>query len=200
MLYHPTIGMGLFERKSDLTALVNRCRAGDSEAWALLVDRFSDFVYSVARRYRLNEDDAADVFQNTFEALHAGINKIENPETLPKWLAVTASRISLRTIRIQSRTIPLQTAEGDLTEVLEAEDASAEESAVKACEAKIVRDSLVKLGGRCAPLLEMLYLDDDQSYGDVSSKLGIPIGAIGPTRARCLEKLKKLLEEGGFFR
>lgn len=190
---------GMFQRESDLTALIERCRAGDSAAWEVLVDRFADFVYSVAKRYRLNSDDADDVFQQTFQALHQSLNRIENPETLPKWLAVTASRLSLKAVRIQQRTTPLQSGEADLTEVLEAEDASAEASALQACEAEELHVALVKLGGKCQSLLQMLYLVEDSSYQSVSDSLGIPVGAIGPTRARCLEKLRKILVEGGFF-
>jgi len=163
------------------------------------VDRFSDFVYSVAKRYRLNADDAADVYQQTFQALHQSLNRIEQPETLPKWLAVTASRISLRIQRIQSRTVPLTTGETDLEAVLESEDVSAEASALAACEAEELHIALGRLGGRCQPLLQLLYLEEDSSYQMASDQLGIPLGAIGPTRARCLEKLKKLLLDGGFF-
>lgn len=190
---------GVFHRESDLTALIERCRAGDSAAWEILVDRFADFVYSVAKRYRLNSDDADDVFQQTFQALHQSLNRIENPETLPKWLAVTASRLSLKAVRIQQRTTPLQFGEADLTEVLESEDASAEASAVQACESEELHLALKKLGGRCQSLLQMLHLAEDSSYQSVCNSLGIPIGAIGPTRARCLEKLRKILVEGGFF-
>lgn len=188
-----------FSRENELTNLVRRCRAGESDAWDALVERFSDFIYSVARRYRLNADDAADVYQQTFQALYQSLNRIEQPETLPKWLAVTASRISLRIQRIQSRTVPLTTGETDLEAVLESEDASAEESAVAACEAEELHLALHRLGGRCQGLLELLYLAEESSYQMASDQLGIPLGAIGPTRARCLEKLKKLLLDGGFF-
>ncbi len=188
-----------FSHETELTHLVQRCQAGDSDAWDRLVDRFSDFVYSVARRYRLNSDDAADVYQQTFQALHQSLNRIDQPETLPKWLAVTASRISLRVLRIQSRTSPLNNGETDLEAVLESEDASAEESALAACEAEELHLALNRLGGRCQSLLQLLYLSDESSYQLASDQLGIPLGAIGPTRARCLEKLKKLLLDGGFF-
>lgn len=188
-----------FSHETELTHLVQRCQAGDSDAWDRIVDRFSDFVYSVARRYRLNRDDAADVYQQTFQALHQSLNRIDQPETLPKWLAVTASRISLRVLRIQSRTSPLHNGETDLEAVLESEDASAEESALAACEAEELHLALNRLGGRCQSLLQLLYLSEESSYQLASDQLGIPLGAIGPTRARCLEKLKKLLLDGGFF-
>lgn len=190
--------MGIFD-KDDLPGLVERCRRGDSRAWGMLVDRFANFVYSVARRYRLNEDDSADVFQLTFQALHVSIGKIENPETLPKWLAVTASRTSLRILRNQGKTVPLVSEDADLTEVLAAEDETAEQSALLACDSLILREAVTKLGGKCTPLLESLYLREESSYQEISDRLGIPMGAIGPTRARCLDKLRKALTEDDFF-
>lgn len=191
--------MHLPGRNSDLSRLVELCRKGDPDAWSILVDRFADYVYSVARRHRLSEDDAADVFQATFQALHANIDRIDQPETLPKWLAVTAARASLRHIRNSARTVPLITETHDLTEVLATEEASAEASAVRESEALSVRLAVESLGGKCAPLLRLLYLSEDSSYQQVSDQLGIPMGTIGPTRARCLEKLKRALEKEGFF-
>jgi RNA polymerase sigma factor (sigma-70 family) len=190
--------MSSFGPTSDLTKLVERSRRQDSDAWAILVDRFSDFVFSVARRYRLNDEDASDVMLATFQALYSNINSISEPETLPKWLAVTAARLSLRAQRESGKTAGLDTAL-DLNEMIAADDESAEEAAVQACQAAMIRDAVASLGGRCAPLLQMLYLSEDSSYLQASEKLGIPMGAISPTRARCLQKLRKLLIDAGFF-
>ena len=191
--------MGFFDRTTDLPQLIRRCQQGDSDAWGDVVDRFADFVYSVARRHRLNTDEAEDVFQTTFQALYASINQIDNPQALPKWLGVTASRSSQRIIRLRGNTVSLQTEAVDLTEMLASEDESAEEASLQACDALTVRESLVKLGGRCKQLLESLYFVEDASYQHISEAIGIPIGAIGPTRARCLDKLRKILSEVGFF-
>lgn len=186
-------------RRVDLGKLVARCQSGDAEAWHELVDLFSQHVYSVARRYHLSQDDAADVYQATFASLFQRIDHIEDPATLPKWLAVAASRISLRTKRINQRTQTLGHDEGGLVETLAAEEADAETEGLRAAEAWTVRQAVEQVGGKCTPLLTMLYLEDDLSYEQVSEKLGMPVGAIGPTRARCLQKVRKLLLDGGFF-
>lgn len=191
--------MSLFDRKDDLEALLRRCQKRDSLAWKELIQRFSSLVYSVARRYGLNEEDCSDVFQLTFQALYQGLDRIEQPETLPKWLSVTASRMSLRANRNRGKTIPFETEDMNLNEVLAAEDRSAEENAVIACDAFELRRALAQLTDRCGSLLQALYFEEDLSYHEISLQLDIPIGAIGPTRSRCLEKLRKVLEKQGFF-
>jgi RNA polymerase sigma factor (sigma-70 family) len=184
----------------ELADLLARCRKGDGRAWSALVDRFQTFVYSVPRRMGLNEDDAADVFQNTFVALHRSLDRLEAAEALPKWLAVTAARESLRTRRIRTRApvVASEESERSLEEVVASAEASAEEEAVRACDARTVREAILRLQERCAKLLTALYLDLETSYQEISERLGIPVGAIGPTRARCLEKLRRDLEKRGF--
>lgn len=199
MLYHQAVGMSLFGNDSDLISLVERCRRRDGRAWSILVERYSRLVYSIPRRYSLSEDDSADVYQSTFKALCQSIDRIAEPATLPRWLAVTASRLSLRCLRNQNRTVSLECGEGSLTDVIASEDASAESNAIAASQSTILREAVGALKGKCGPLLTMLYLGEEASYQDVCEKLEMPIGAIGPTRARCLEKLRRALEEAGFF-
>ncbi len=191
--------MSLFGHETDLTKLVRKCCRQDNEAWGQLVDRFSGLVYSIARRYRLNEDDAADVFQQTFQALYHALDRFEQPDTLPKWISVTSARMSMRLIRAKRQTVSMETEEGTLEDVLASEDESAELEAVRACDAHNLRKAVSGMKDRCGPLLTMLYLEEETSYKLVSERLGIPVGAIGPTRARCLEKLRKALENEGFF-
>jgi RNA polymerase sigma factor (sigma-70 family) len=179
--------------------LLKRCVQRDGDAWAKIVDRFQNLVYSVARRYGHNDDDAADVFQATFQALLRNVDRIETAQTLPRWLAVTASRESLRIARISGKTVSAEDRGIDLDTIVEREEASAEENAVLAERADVVRLATERLEGRCRELLKLLYLQDDPPYAEISERLSIPIGAIGPTRARCLGKLRKLVEEAGIF-
>lgn len=180
--------------REDLRRLVDRARRGDSQAWDLLVDRFQNLVYSVARRSGLGTDDASDVFQATFIALYRQLDRIEQPETLPKWLSVTASRESLKVKRISSRFVDDGALLQQLEDVLSSEEASAEEMAIDAEDADYWRRALILLGGRCEHLLTALYLEE-RSYEEVARDLGFPLGAIGPTRARCLEKLRKMYQK-----
>ncbi|HLO98118.1 MAG TPA: sigma-70 family RNA polymerase sigma factor [Fimbriimonas sp.] len=183
----------------DLHRLLERCRRGDQLAWKQLVDNFSALVYSVARRYSLGEEDCADVFQATFQALYSNLDKIESANAIPKWISVTAANSSLRILRSSKKHVPLMTDDDDLTEVLASDDASAEAEAVIAASAHSLRQAVAAMGGRCAPLLQALYLDEEASYEHACQKLGLPMGSLGPTRARCLAKLRKILEEDGFF-
>jgi RNA polymerase sigma factor (sigma-70 family) len=191
--------MKLLAQTDDLDDLVRRCVKRDAQAWSKLVDRFQNLVYSIPRRYGLNDDDASDVFQATFQALLKNLDRIESPRTIPKWLAVTASRESLRVKRISGRSVAAEDRGLDLETIVDREERSAEDNALEAEQADILRRATGELNERCRDLLTMLYLEDDPSYQEISEKLGMPMGAIGPTRSRCLQKLKKKLEEAEFF-
>ncbi len=180
---------------SDLDRLLERAQRGDAEAWSGLVARLQGLVYSVPRRHRLGEDDAADVFMASFEALHRNLDRIESGRALPKWLGVVAARESLRILRLKDRT----TTDVPLEEIVAQEDAGAEEEAIRADGAYRVRAAMARMAPRCRDLLGALYSEEDTPYADVAKALGIPVGAIGPTRARCLEKLRRMVEAEGFF-
>lgn len=188
--------MRIGAENTDLSLLFDRCRKGDSVAWGRLVERFSDYVYSIPKRYGLNEDDSADIHQQSFQALYGSLDKLGSAHAIPKWLAVTAARLSLRLIRFKGGRAEEYS---DLDELVADEEQSAEESAVQADQARVLREAVDRLGGRCSPLLTKLYLAGEASYEEVSGELGIPLGALGPTRARCLQKLRELLTKEGFF-
>ena len=175
---------------------MKQCRAGDADAWAALVDRFQSLVYSIPIKHGLNADDAADVFQQTFQTLHSNLNQIRNDATVPKWLAVTAARESLKILRTKKRIIEAD--DFTLDQVVSTEERSAEASALETWQAATLRDAVAKMHGRCKDLLTLLYFED-LPYEEITARTGMPVGAIGPTRSRCLEKLRKKLEEDGFF-
>lgn len=190
--------MRLVAETTDLEILVAKCRRKDSRAWGQLVEQFQNLVYSIPRRYGLSNDDCNDVFQSTFQALVNHLDRIENPATLPKWLAVTASRESLRIIRISKKTTNLEEFDMTLDTLVASEEDSAEENAIAAERADLVRQAVAELPDRCRQLISMLYLADETSYDEISEKLKMPLGAIGPTRARCLDKVRKILEREKF--
>ena len=179
-----------------LESLVKKCRDGDAESWAELVDRFQALVYSIPIKHGLAADDAADVFQATFQTLHANLNQIRNDTTIAKWLAVTAARESLKVLRIKKKTVEAD--DFTLDQLVADEESSAETSAVESWQAVTVRSAVENMQGRCKELVTLLYFEE-LAYDEITARTGIPIGAIGPTRARCLEKLRKLLENQGFF-
>lgn len=184
---------------TDLARLVRRCIAGDSAAWDALVERFAGLVYSVARRAGLSNDDAEDVAQTTFLTLYRSLDRIENPDALAGWLSVTAARESFRTKRNSQKYVSLGNEDRTLDDVLAAEDTAADQIADLSISVDKVTTALTQLRQKCRELLSALYLEDQPSYQDISQRLGIPIGSIGPTRARCIESLRNLLKKSGYF-
>jgi RNA polymerase sigma factor (sigma-70 family) len=184
----------------DVTRLLEACKRGDQQAWSRLVEQYSNLVYSVPSRMKLNADDCADVFQATFLALSGSLERIEHAVALPKWLAVTASREALRLKRTNAR-YGRDTSfdELDLDSLVAKEDRAADESAAQSLDVEAIRSGLARLPERCRELLEFLFLDEEPTYQEISEKVGIPVGAIGPTRSRCLQKLRRILAQRGFF-
>ncbi len=173
-----------------------QCRSGDAAAWSRLVEEFKRLVYSIPKRSGLSDEDAADVFQAAFLSLYADLNRIQNAESLPRWLTVVTLRETYRMKRARNK------APDALGETLEAllasEEESAELGAIEALEAEAVRTSLAAMHERCRELIAKLYIEE-ADYRQISEELNMPMGAIGPTRARCLQKLRMLLKKTGVF-
>jgi RNA polymerase sigma factor (sigma-70 family) len=177
------------EETADLLA---RVRAGEAAAWDALVLRLSGLLWAVARSHRLGEDECADVVQNTWLRLLENLDTVREPERLPGWLATTARRECLRSLRTAKRVSPLDQdgADDRADETLEPLDASLlrEERDAQLWHA------FAQLPPGCQALLRLLLVDPAPSYEDVAAALGRPIGAIGPTRGRCLKRLRAELE------
>ncbi len=189
--------MSQLDGHTDLATLLRAASEGDQEAWNAITDRFTSLLWSVARSYRLGSDDAEDVVQNTWLRLLENLTKIDNPEALPGWLATTARREALGILRRRGRTV--LTRDEDLGVDL-ADPASTElDSALLEDERDIeLWASFAKLPERCQQLLRVLMAVDRPVYAEVSAAFDMPIGSIGPTRMRCLERLRKLVAETGY--
>lgn len=176
-----------FAEKGKIYAVwIRKCRLGDDRAWNSLVAEFQRLVYSIPKRSGLSDTDADDVFQATFLALYRNLDRIDDAQTLPRWLATTASRETYRLAR-KNKT----TGAENLDDVIAAEDATAEAMALESVEAEGLHRALEKLGGKCEQLLRLLYFFE-APYQEISERLRIAVGAIGPTRARCLDKLRRI--------
>jgi RNA polymerase sigma factor (sigma-70 family) len=182
---------------TDLATLLRAASEGDQEAWNAITDRFTSLLWSVARSYRLGSDDAEDVVQNTWLRLLENLTRIDNPEALPGWLATTARREALGILRRRGRTV--LTRDEDLGVDL-ADPASTElDSALLEDERDVeLWASFAKLPERCQQLLRVLMACDRPVYAEVSAAFDMPIGSIGPTRMRCLERLRRLVAESGY--
>lgn len=188
------------------TDLIARCRRGDAHAWQMLVDRYARLVHAVALRHGLRGGEVEDVGQEVFLSLARALPEIDDPERLPGWLATTTRRASWRAGQMRRR-------ESELDEV-EQEAVTAHNHVLAAAPMPSLQEmlttwqrqdalgkALTLLQERCRHLLTMLFLDEGEpSYDDISAQLDIPKGSIGPTRTRCLNKMREILESLGHDR
>lgn len=181
--------------------LVRRCRDGEMAAWSTLVRRYQSLIYTVPRRAGLSEDQAADVFQVAFERLHRHLHRLEDGARVRAWLVTTAKHETLRLLHEARRfTSPPPGPEGQDEDPLAAiPDPSPlqDEQLEQLQDAHRVRQAVERLEPRLQQFVELVFLQEEPlPYTEVAERLGIPVGSIGPTRARCLAKLRKLLEGG----
>lgn len=171
------------------TDLLARCRADDQDAWKTLVERYAALVLSIPRRYGLRPDRAEDVFGEVCVALVKALPQIRDGQALPQWLIRTATRATweaARKDRVASTPDDLPPLTG----------AAPPDEAVAALEEEHrVRTALGRITARCRKLLTLLYFaPETPSYDDVAKEMKMPRGSLGPTRARCLEKLREEIE------
>jgi RNA polymerase sigma factor (sigma-70 family) len=174
----------------DLAALVRAAAGGDQRAWERLVDRFSGLVWSVARAHGLNRADAADVSQTAWLRLVEHLHRLRDPERVGTWLASTARHEALRILRRDRRQVPVGD-DADL-EGPGSESQSTEAWALAAERSDLLWRAFAALPRRCQQLLRVLMADPPPSYQQVAVALDMPIGSIGPTRGRCLDRLRAL--------
>ena len=175
---------------AELLAGVNR---GDAGAWAELVERFSGLVWSVARSVCADADVAADVSQTVWLRLAEHADRIREPDRLAAWLATTARHEAIRLSKLGRRFEPTDdfAAEADASAPLPGERLEDAEAA------GAVHRAFQKLGDACRELLRLLTAEPKLDYQTIAEMTGRPIGSLGPTRARCLDKLRTLLADVG---
>jgi RNA polymerase sigma factor (sigma-70 family) len=175
--------------------LLADCRRGEETAWEELVHRYQRLIFTIPRRAGLDEDQSADVFQEVFATLLRKLNDIDEPERLHAWLVTTARRTTWRVI--SKAQVSADDSEG-LEEKLAAmaDNAALPDEVLMQLEEQLrVRRGLTRLDERCQKLLKLLFYESEPlSYAEIAALLGTSEGSIGPTRARCLEKLLRLLE------
>jgi RNA polymerase sigma factor (sigma-70 family) len=181
--------------------LLLACRRGEESAWEALVNRYQRLMYAIPRRAGLDDDRAAEVFQEVFTTLFQKLNDIDDPDRLHAWLVTTAKRKTWRLIskdRLTGQMHREDDEDGAEKELARIADDSPlpDEALLKLEEQHRVRTALGDLEERCRNLLTMLfYQSETPSYSEIAVSLGISEGSIGPTRARCLEKMLRLLDK-----
>ena len=180
------------------TQLLLACRRGEESAWETLVNRYQRLMYAIPRRAGLDENQSAEVFQEVFTTLFQRMNDIEEPERLHAWLVTTARRKTFRVLHKDRAWHQVDVENDESAEELAAiaDDAvPADEVLVQLEEQHLIRTALTRLDDRCRKLLTMLFYENEPpSYGEIAKMWGTSEGSIGPTRARCLQKMLRLLE------
>jgi RNA polymerase sigma factor (sigma-70 family) len=173
--------------------LIVRCRNGDVRAWEQVLDRYERLVYSIPLNYGLPQDDAADIAQLTFTIFMQSLDSLREDSRLAGWLATVARRHTWRLVNRRKR--EMVDPEENLPDKPTFQATADETDDVERWETlEWINEGLSHLTDKCRSLLLALYFDPEQpSYEVVAATLGIAIGSIGPTRARCLEKLKQQL-------
>lgn len=172
-----------------LTELVAAALQGDADAWRRLVESHSRLVWSIIRSLAIAEPEASDVFQSVFLKMTEHLDRVQ-PEALPSWL-ITVTRRECYDVARRRQRLPVPTEE---LEVAEADSATMDERMVLSDEEAAVAAGLERLSERCQRLLRLLASSEEFSYTQISEIMDIPIGSIGPTRARCLERLARTPE------
>ncbi len=179
--------------------LLMACRSGDAGAWESLINRYQRLIYAIPRRAGLDDDQAAEVFQEVFTTLVQKLDDITEPDRLHAWLVTTTRRKTWRAISNRKgwqQVIGGSTDDATAFEVASVADGMPlpDEIIGRLEEQHRVRTALAALDERCRKLITMLfYAEEPRPYAEIAVALGTSPGSIGPSRARCLEKMLRLL-------
>lgn len=173
--------------------LIQACRQGDEQAWKEVVNNYKRLVYSITLNFGLNQEDAAEIVQLTFVMLLKGLESFHKDSHLGGWIATVARRNTWHLINRHRRQnlvdVPLHD-----TVSLPDEDSSQEVERLELI--NWLHDGLSRLDALCRELLLVLYFDSTgPTYSDIATRLGLAVGSIGPMRARCLHRLRTILQE-----
>lgn len=185
--------------------LIAACLSGDLTAWDLLITRYSGLIYALTLRMGLSRTDAEDVFQNVSLRLYQNLSTLRDVDRLSTWLSVT-TRNECASFYRKRRGTSLESELPDPLRSMEkgkplgASSAPGPEETALALELQfLVRECLHYLPPQCGQLLSLLYMEDPPcSYAEVADRMNMPIGSIGPRRARCLQQLEKHLKKFGY--
>lgn len=177
--------------------LIQACRAGDTDAWERLVDEYERLVYSIALNQGATTEDAADVTQITFTILMQSLDDLRDDSNLAAWLGTVARRHTWRLLKRRRR--EPTGADADIAgDPPAGEPAQANVAVARWEQIEWIEYGLKLLDERCRQLLLALYFDPDEpSYKEVADRLNIAVGSVGPTRGRCLERMRRHLEWNG---
>jgi RNA polymerase sigma factor (sigma-70 family) len=172
-----------------VVALVLRAADGEQHAWNEIVERYAPLVYGICTKYRLGSHDIEDVGQTVWLLLVEHLGQLREPAALPGWLATTTAHECQRVVKAASRSEWRRTEQDDSLRFVD--DTAIDEEILMAERNAELRALFAELPARCQRLLALLISDPPHSYAMIHEALGIPIGSIGPQRARCLDRLRR---------
>ena len=170
-------------------ALVDRAARSDQDAWNEIVDRYAPLVWGICARFQLSGQDREDVGQSVWLLLVEQLGKLREPAALPGWLATTAYRECLRVVGSARKSEPLGPQLDDSVRFVD--ETVIEEEILMAELNASLRAAFAELPRRCQHLLGLLMSDPPTPYAEISTRIGIPVGSIGPQRARCLDRMRR---------
>lgn len=170
-----------------LARLVEAAAAGDDSAFEKIVDQFSALAWSVCRSYQLSRTESEDAVQGVWLRVVQHLGSLREPSRVAGWIATTARRECLAVIRARGRISSIEPVEA----VLRSVGTDPSEPILVSERRRVVRDALANLDDRCRELLALACQSPAISYEDIGLILSMPVGSIGPTRARCIEKLRR---------
>jgi RNA polymerase sigma factor (sigma-70 family) len=174
--------------------LVQDCLNGKQEAWSQLIDKYKNLIFSVPVKYGFSRDDAADIFQEVCLGLLSELKNVRDPKALPKWLLMVTSHKCFHWKRRGNRFVDMEPEAFELA--AGAIPPEALELVVEAEKEQELREALSAIPSRCRQLIRMLFFDQPpRPYRDVAQSLGIATGSIGFIRQRCLDRLRKKVED-----
>ena len=185
--------------------LISACLAGKADAWDALIARYAALIYSVCLRMGISHADAEDLFQDVCLILLNHLADLRDTAKLSGWLISTTKREAWRTLRRKGAVLAADLGESEWE--MESGESIGQQNAggnpetevIALAEQQLMREALQGLPDRCRELLTLLYTTEEPlSYQELSAKFGLPVGSIGPTRARCLQNLRKILQELGY--
>jgi len=175
---------------SVIADLVSRARNGEQQAWDALVERYAPLIWSICRKYRLHDSDAEDASQSVWLHLVNHLDSVRDPAALPGWLATTTRRECTRILRVAKRSQVVEDVP-DIENIPAEQARTVEQELLVAERHAVLREAFMDLPPAGQLLIALLTIDPPLPYAEIAARLGIQVGSIGPTRARCLDRLRR---------
>lgn len=179
--------------------LIASCLSGEHAAWGALIRRYQRLIYSIPLKSRLSADDASDIFQSVCLKLYEKLATLREHEKISSWLITTTTRECWRVSAASRREPQISNSddesESDSLSQIPAAEPLADEQHEMLERQQAVRNAIESLSERCRELLTLLFYErEESSYAEIARRMAMPVPSVGPTRARCLDKLKRALE------